>query len=135
MSICGEAWAVWLIASGCVLRTWSLRLCPLVGRAANPAGVSPLRLVCSRPVLYNKTKDDAADALNRLVTGELETHWNRAPARFTEVEGKITVHDRAMPLRDVAPVSPATLAGDLKSVWNAQRPTRLKKRIVRTVIH
>ena len=34
------------------------------------------------------------------------------------------------------PVAPATLAGNLKSVWTA--PTadaRLKKRIVRTVIH
>ena len=40
-----------------------------------------------------------------------------------------------MPSREVAPISPATLAGDLKSVWSA--PTtgaRLKKRIVRTVI-
>ena len=40
-----------------------------------------------------------------------------------------------MPSREVAPISPATLAGDLKTVWSA--PTtgaRLKKRIVRTVI-
>ena len=78
---------------------------------------------------------DAADPLNRLVTGELETRWNKALARVTEVEGKITAHDGAMPSREVAPISPATLAGDLKSVWSA--PTtgaRLKKRIVRTVI-
>jgi DNA invertase Pin-like site-specific DNA recombinase len=78
---------------------------------------------------------DAADPANRLVTGELETRWNKALARTAEVEGKIAAHDAAV-APTVDPVSLATLAVDLKSIWNA--PTtdaRLKKRIVRTVIH
>jgi len=78
---------------------------------------------------------DAADPANRLVTGELETRWNKALARAAEVEGKIAAHDAAV-APTVDPVSLATLAVDLKSIWNA--PTtdaRLKKRIVRTVIH
>jgi DNA invertase Pin-like site-specific DNA recombinase len=78
---------------------------------------------------------DAADPANRLVTGELETRWNKALARAAEVEGKIAAHEAAV-APTVDPVSLATLAVDLKSIWNA--PTtdaRLKKRIVRTVIH
>jgi DNA invertase Pin-like site-specific DNA recombinase len=78
---------------------------------------------------------DAADPANRLVTGELETRWNRALARAAEVEGKIAAHDAAV-APAVDPASLATLAVDLKSIWSA--PTtdaRLKKRIVRTVIH
>src|SRR4029453_17281619 len=78
---------------------------------------------------------DAADPANRLVTGELEMRWNKALACTAEVEGKIAAHDAAV-APTVDPVSLATLAVDLKSIWNA--PTtdaRLKKRIVRTVIH
>jgi DNA invertase Pin-like site-specific DNA recombinase len=78
---------------------------------------------------------DAADPANRLVTGELETRWNKALARAAEVEGKIAAHDAAV-APTVDPVSLATLAVDLNSIWSA--PTtdaRLKKRIVRTVIH
>jgi DNA invertase Pin-like site-specific DNA recombinase len=79
---------------------------------------------------------DAADPANRLVTGELETRWNKALARVTEVEGKIAAHDAVTVAPTVDPVSLTTLAANLKSVWSA--PTtdaRLKKRIVRTVIH
>jgi hypothetical protein len=79
---------------------------------------------------------DAADPANRLVTGELEARWNKVLTRVGEVEGKIASHDAAMVAPTVDPVSLATLAADLKSVWTA--PTtdaRLKKRIVRTVIH
>ena len=79
---------------------------------------------------------DAADPANRLVTGELEMRWNKALTRVAEVEGKIAAHDAATAAPSVDPVSLATLAADLKSVWTA--PTtdaRLKKRIVRTVIH
>jgi DNA invertase Pin-like site-specific DNA recombinase len=80
---------------------------------------------------------DAADPANRLVAGELEARWNRALARVAEVESKIAVHAAATPA--VAAVDPATLgllASNLKTVWLA--PTsdvRLKKRIVRTLIH
>jgi DNA invertase Pin-like site-specific DNA recombinase len=79
---------------------------------------------------------DAADPANRLVAGELETRWNKALARVTEVEGKIAAHDAATSPRIIDPLSLTALATDLKSVWTA--PTtdaRLKKRIIRTVIH
>jgi hypothetical protein len=49
---------------------------------------------------------------------------------------QIAAHDATTPPRAIAPISFANLADDLKAVWNA--PTtdaRLKKRIVRTVIH
>ncbi len=78
---------------------------------------------------------DAADPANRLVASELETRWNSALARVAEVEGKIAAHHAAALPREIAPVSLATLADDLKSVWSAPATdARLKKRIVRTVI-
>ena len=67
---------------------------------------------------------DAADPANRLVAGELETRWNKALARVAEVEGKIAAHDAAKAAPVVDPVSLATLAADLKSVWTAPRPMR-----------
>jgi hypothetical protein len=80
---------------------------------------------------------DAADPANRLVAGELETRWNTALSHQAEIESKIAAHDAmALPDRNAAPMSFATLANDLQTVWNA--PTtdaRLKKRIVRTLIH
>jgi DNA invertase Pin-like site-specific DNA recombinase len=80
---------------------------------------------------------DAADPANRLVTAELEARWNRALLRIAEVEAKIAEHDaaRTSGLERSLP-SLAALADDLSAVWSA--PTtdaRLKKRIVRTVIH
>jgi len=79
---------------------------------------------------------DAADPANRLVTGELEARWNNALARVAEVEGKVAAHDAATVEPAVSPVSLATLAADLKSVWTAPATdARLKKRIVRTVVH
>jgi len=79
---------------------------------------------------------DAADPANRLVAGELETRWNKALARVTEVEAKIAAHDAVAPLQaDAAPLTFTTLASDLRAIWTA--PTaeaRLKKRIVRTLI-
>jgi len=79
---------------------------------------------------------DAADPANRLVAGELEVRWNRALAHVAEVEGKIAAHDTAMPAAAIEPSSLGVLASNLKAVWLA--PTtdaRLKKRIVRTLIH
>jgi len=79
---------------------------------------------------------DAADPQNRLVAGELEARWNRALARVGEIEMRIADHDVAtrQPL-DLEPLSFATLAQDLKTVWTApETDARLKKRIVRTVI-
>ena len=79
---------------------------------------------------------DAADPANRLVAGELEARWNKALARVAEVEGKLAAHDAETPARSFTSASFDTLAGDLRAVWTA--PTtdaRLKKRIVRTLIH
>ena len=79
---------------------------------------------------------DAADPANRLVAGELEARWNTALARVAEVEGKLAAHDAAKVAPVADPVSLATLAADLRSVWTApSTDARLKKRIVRTVIH
>ena len=79
---------------------------------------------------------DAADPANRLVAGELEARWNKALARVAEVEGKLAAHDAAKVAPVADPVSLATLAADLKSVWTApSTDARLKKRIVRNVIH
>ena len=79
---------------------------------------------------------DAADPANRLVAGELEARWNRALAHAAEVEGRIAMHDAATPAAIADPASLGVLASNLKTVWEA--PTtdaRLKKRIVRTLIH
>jgi hypothetical protein len=78
---------------------------------------------------------DATDPANRLVAGELETRWNKALARVTEVEGKITAHDATKVASIIDPASLATLAADLKAIWTApSTDARLKKRIIRTVI-
>jgi DNA invertase Pin-like site-specific DNA recombinase len=79
---------------------------------------------------------DAADPVNRLVAGELEARWNKTLTSIAEIEGKIAAHEVARPTLATDPATLATLAVDLKTVWTA--PTtdaRLKKRIVRTVIH
>ena len=79
---------------------------------------------------------DAADPANRLVASELEARWNRALAHAAEVEAKIAMHDVATPAPLADPASFGILASNLKTVWDA--PTtdaRLKKRIVRTLIH
>ena len=79
---------------------------------------------------------DAADPANRLVAGELEARWNSALTHVAEVEAKIAAHDAAMPAAAVEPLALGLLASNLKTVWFA--PTtdaRLKKRIVRTIIH
>jgi hypothetical protein len=80
---------------------------------------------------------DAADPQNRLVAAELETRWNRALARVGEIEARIAAHDGSTPDRaSLSCTDIAELATDLKAVWTApQTDARLKKRIVRTLIH
>jgi DNA invertase Pin-like site-specific DNA recombinase len=79
---------------------------------------------------------DAADPANRLVAGELETRWNKALARVAEVEGKVAAHNAATAAPVADPASLATLAADLRTVWTApSTDARLKKRILRTVVH
>jgi hypothetical protein len=57
-------------------------------------------------------------------------------ARMAEIEGKIAAHDAAKVAPVADPASLATLAAELKAVWTApSTDARLKKRIVRTVIH
>jgi DNA invertase Pin-like site-specific DNA recombinase len=80
---------------------------------------------------------DAADPQNRLVAAELEARWNRALTHAGEIESKIAAHDASTP--EPSSLSSADLtaiAVNLQTVWAA--PTtdaRLKKRIMRTVIH
>ena len=79
---------------------------------------------------------DATDPTNRLVAGELEARWNKALARVAEVEDKIAAHDATKVATAADPASLAALAADLKTIWTApSTDARLKKRIVRTVIH
>jgi len=79
---------------------------------------------------------DAADPVNRLVAGELEERWNKTLARVVEIEGKIAAHQAARPTPTADPSSLRMLATDLKTVWTAATTdARLKKRIVRTLIH
>src|SRR6476469_4393194 len=80
---------------------------------------------------------DAADPANRLVASELEARWNKALTHVAEIERRVAGHDAAAaPRATILPMSFDALADDLEAVWGA--PTtdaRLKKRIVRTVIH
>ena len=79
---------------------------------------------------------DAADPANRLVAGELEARWNQALARVAEVERRIMAHQAASPAPAIDAAALALLGANLKMLWAA--PTtdaRLKKRIVRTLIH
>ncbi len=79
---------------------------------------------------------DATDPENRFVAGELEARWNRALTRAAACEARIAEHDAAAPAPVSAPVSFDAMAEDFQAVWSA--PTtdaRLKKRIVRTLVH
>lgn len=79
---------------------------------------------------------DAADPENRLVAAELEVRWNRALAHVGEIESRIAAHDVATPKPSPMTASDiAALAGDLRTIWSVPTTdSRLKKRIVRTVI-
>jgi DNA invertase Pin-like site-specific DNA recombinase len=80
---------------------------------------------------------DAADPENRLVADELERRWNHALQRVQEIELRIEQH-----VHGPGKATTATreeyeeLATKLETVWNcADTDVRLKKRIVRTLIH
>ncbi|WP_456761200.1 recombinase family protein [Bradyrhizobium sp. USDA 4011] len=70
---------------------------------------------------------DAADPVNRLVAGELEARWNRALGHAAEVEGKVAMHDAAMPAPIADPASLGVLASNLKTVWDARRRMRASR--------
>jgi hypothetical protein len=80
---------------------------------------------------------DAADPENRLVADELERRWNRALQRVQEIERRIEQHVHGQGKTTTATREEyEELAAKLETVWN--RPDtdiRLKKRIVRTLIH
>jgi DNA invertase Pin-like site-specific DNA recombinase len=80
---------------------------------------------------------DAIDPENRLVADELERRWNAALQRVREIEARIDQHvsdhhQPAVPTREEF----EGLAADLETVWrNPHADVRLKKRLVRTLIH
>jgi hypothetical protein len=80
---------------------------------------------------------DAADPQNRLVADELERRWNQALQRVQEIEQRIEQHVHGQgktttPTREEFD----DLAAKLETVWNCpDTDIRLKKRIVRTLIH
>lgn len=80
---------------------------------------------------------DAADPENRLVADELERRWNQALQRVQEIEQRIEQHVQGQgktttPSREEF----EDLAAKLEAVWNCpDADIRLKKRIVRTLIH
>jgi hypothetical protein len=79
----------------------------------------------------------AVDPDNRLVAQELEDRWNRALARVRELEQQIEQQRSGRP--EVPPPGDEEmldLAADIEAVWNDPcADPRLKKRIVRTLIH
>jgi hypothetical protein len=80
---------------------------------------------------------DLTDPENRLVADELERRWNEALRRLQDVEQRIDQHKQQL----AAAVRPTredfeSLASDLETVWNSpSTDARLKKRVVRTLIH
>ena len=79
---------------------------------------------------------DAADPANRLVASELEARWNRALIHAGDIENKLAAHNASSPIVAIDPVSLGALASNLRTVWSASTTdARLKKRIVRTLIH
>jgi hypothetical protein len=80
---------------------------------------------------------DAVDPENRLVADELERRWNQGLQRVHQLEQRLDEQASGM-----AEVIPATveefqeLAADLEAIWYGRHAdARLKKRIVRTLIH
>ena len=77
------------------------------------------------------------DPENRLVADELERRWNAALQRVRELETRIDQHIHAqskttVPRREEF----LELASELESVWDSpSADVRLKKRIIRTLIH
>ena len=80
---------------------------------------------------------DTTDPDNRLVAEELERRWNQALQRVREIEGRIDQHRQGQP-QVIVPSREEfeNLAADLEAVWKGPHAdVRLKKRLVRTLIH
>jgi DNA invertase Pin-like site-specific DNA recombinase len=80
---------------------------------------------------------DATDPANRLVADELERRWNQALQRGHDIEARIEQHRHGQPAVPIPTREEfAGLASDLDAVWHGPRAdVRLKKRLVRTLIH
>lgn len=80
---------------------------------------------------------DAVDPANRLVADELEKRWNTQLQRVAQIEQRLQVEnasDQQTALPTVEELE--ALARDLPRLWHhPQTDVRLKKRILRTVIH
>lgn len=80
---------------------------------------------------------DAADPENRLVVDELERRWNQALAQVQALEYRVEQHRGSHTCtQEKTDGEFRELAGRLQEVWNdARTDVRLKKRIVRTLLH
>jgi DNA invertase Pin-like site-specific DNA recombinase len=80
---------------------------------------------------------DAVDPANRLVADELERRWNTALQDAEELERRLREEESASKGIDLPSRQELeTLARDLPRLWNHPRTdTRLKKRILRVLIH
>src|SRR5437899_6766023 len=80
---------------------------------------------------------DAVDPENRLVADELERRWNQTLERVRELEERLK--EWSCPATNEPPATVEEfqdLAADLEAIWNGgHADARLKKRIVRTLIH
>lgn len=80
---------------------------------------------------------DAVDPENRLVADELERRWNQALLRVEALQDRIAEHTGEHQQHPVPTLQDfEDLTSDLETLWNdADAPVRLKKRIVRSLIH
>lgn len=80
---------------------------------------------------------DAVDPGNRLVASELESRWNAALSRVTELESRLS--ETARLHQELTPVERQRLlelGADLKALWiDPRAPISLKKRLMRTVLN
>ena len=79
---------------------------------------------------------DQVDPANRLVAGELESRWNAALARASELESQLDAATRAqVVLSEADRQRLLELGRDLPALWNHSNATaETKKRILRTVL-
>jgi hypothetical protein len=85
---------------------------------------------------YRPARSSSRSTQARSRSGTLCNRSRRSPANWRHAGSKIAVHDAAnsVPVVDPAPLN--TLAADLNTVWtDPSTDARLKKRIVRAVIH
>ena len=80
---------------------------------------------------------DGVDPANRLVAGELERRWNQALREVTLLEDRIAAEAATRSAEAVPSFEDFLEAADnLRAVWHdAKTSRRLKKRILRTLIH